>query len=814
MSTSKVLKSNDASASGKNSAASERKKIVKVNLKSPLEGVDLMVLKDVTAAVNAKEQLHAFFTAKYGEQGNFISTGEQLDAPENGLDQLDVMDLPVESKAELKNKLALEYIKRCIDFDSNYVKMYGQLLLVMDKEGLDRVKSHVEYKDVEKNMKKPLNLWNLMVKVYNGGRGFATNDEIELKTRAKLNYDRCYQGEHMSLLDFKRVLENARQNLVVSKCTYQPTDQDFAADFLEKVNRSRYGAAVAHIKNAAAMNKDLFPKTVDDAFQMLETIESRNVKYSKINTGIKNTAFVSTRGGKKGDKSQNKSHTNSESQNKSHTNSESQNKGQNSENNSSITEKKKTMPCHQCGQLGHWKNECPDNQKVYNANVCYYGSVEVLKVASKIKKGDMIYDTGATEHIYIHPELCDNIREVNESIQGLGSTVKVNQRGDMPIFGECILLQNEFTLMSACRIERMYRVKFNQLDSYEVIIDNGKVIKFKYNADIGLYICKHEEYTNAINNNGTNINSCYNVNSVESNKLGYSNSELKRVEMVKDLIKSFGYTSFHEIYQVIKNGVIHDCPLTTTDVLNWNKIYGFDVNHIKGSFTDKGAAGTMRMEPMITVKTAQVLNIDIFYFDRVTELISVSKPMNMVMATLLKTRKMDEIRSAIAVQVNAYNGRGFTVKEIDGDNEFMSLDNSTIEGAVVHTSGACNPIAERNGGVAKNRARSVESSLPYDVAPSLTPELVNYVVSMMNWVPRAGGVGEAARVIFDGRKLKMKEIELCFGDYCQVYDKSIVRTNDINKPRTIGCIAMRSLFNGTGSWRFYNIATKKSRLIP
>ena len=802
MSVEKKKKSNNLH----NSSFEKKNKDVIKN-KSPLDGVEFMAFNDNKSIIVARQQLLAYFTSHYGLQGDFISTGELRAGPESATDQINAMNIPEDEKAALAKKYLLKYIELCQEWDTNYVKIFGCLLQVMDREGRDRVETHPDFPDISRNKTNPLALWNLMIKVYNAGRGYhATENEIELKTRAKLNYDRSYQGEHTSLLDFKRILENQRQNLVVSQCSYQPTDQDFAADFLEKVYKPKYGAAVAHIKNAAVLDSSVFPKTIDAAYQMLESIVSRDVKYNKNNaTNMKNTAFAAKTKGKHSKVTKEEA---KESDDKPTTTSK-----------DDLTKK---YPCHYCGKLGHWSPNCPELNKAHFASTAFVAShtYRIAALTNRLKESDMIWDTGATQHIYGHAEECILVRPVNEKVYGFAGDSIVKSTGIMPLFGKCLIVPEfKFALISSSRVESLFKVTYKQLDSYVVDIGDGRNVKFIYQPTIGLYVCAHKDFLDVCNgytgandmcNDNTKINQSFNaISTIDSNKTGYTSAELKRIEQVKDLIRIFGYNSLGEILEVIRHGVIHDCPLTTTDVMNWSRVYGNDANHLKGTLTDAGAAGNLRMEPVITVKTAQVLHIDLFYFDGIVELISVSKPLNLVMATHLSTRTMSDIKSALEQHITAYNSRGFDVSEINGDNEFAALDNCAINGAILHASGASNPIAERNGGIIKSRVRSVLSSLPWNLPLSLMPELVAYVVGMMNWVPRTGGIGECARSVFEGRKLKMKEIALSFGEYCQVYDKNIVRTNDVTKPRTIGCIAIRSLFNGYGSYKFFNLSTKR-----
>jgi hypothetical protein len=64
----------------------------------------------------------------------------------------------------------------------------------------------------------------------------------------------------------------------------------------------------------------------------------------------------------------------------------------------------------------------------------------------------------------------------------------------------------------------------------------------------------------------------------------------------------------------------------------------------------------------------------------------------------------------------------------------------------------------------------------------------------------------APRVMFTGLKVDFrKEMEMSFGDYCEVYDG----TENTSKSRSIPCVALYPCSNAAGSWVFLNLITKK-----
>jgi hypothetical protein len=58
--------------------------------------------------------------------------------------------------------------------------------------------------------------------------------------------------------------------------------------------------------------------------------------------------------------------------------------------------------------------------------------------------------------------------------------------------------------------------------------------------------------------------------------------------------------------------------------------------------------------------------------------------------------------------------------------------------------------------------------------------------------------------MFTGAKVNYrKQLQLAFGDYCEVYNK----TDNTSRSRTIPCLALSPMNNQSGSWEFYNLRT-------
>ena len=129
-------------------------------------------------------------------------------------------------------------------------------------------------------------------------------------------------------------------------------------------------------------------------------------------------------------------------------------------------------------------------------------------------------------------------------------------------------------------------------------------------------------------------------------------------------------------------------------------------------------------------------------------------------------------------------------------------------GVIVDTSGAGDNVPKVDAKIRriKELYRSVKNGLPWELPKAMVKDLVAYAVARLN-IRCATALTENVRpkVLFTGVKINYKkELELAFGDNCEVYDG----TNNASASRSIPCIALYPTNNSTGSWEFMNLTTK------
>lgn len=777
---------------------------------STLEGVKVLRLKSPDAIQIARVQLRAAFGAKYTDRmASFIDTDTLVYPKELSEEEVATcmagLNLSNSDTAKFKIGLASDKAKELIATKDNYSKIHSQLLQVMDKEGLDKLESHATYSEVRNKSERPDLLWKLIKIIYATGAYIAVGNTASVKMNAEREFINYAQGDNVSLIDYKKQMISRHGNLIAAGGTAS-TDKELAIRFITNLN-GKFGGIRDQILGAVAMKPEDTPVDINAAHQLVDGMQASYISRSsdrRQDFSYKSTSYYGTKTRKSFKKKSKKD------------------KEETKEEESEDERDFSRIRCFRCNKKGHIASQCTESDSDDESDEdmsaseqvkskSYYSAITYSSGdASELSSDFAVLDSGSNVHGCVNQEWCTDIRSVEEQLEVVGGTATVTMKGKMPIFGNCSIINNPVNLISLSRLEDTIAKSITFVPGKKVVIvtRRGDTIVFKRNNKCRLYVCDLYKLFK-VKNPSFAYSFASGVTTVKESQTGFNKHQIKKAELARELQRKLGYASPNELITLLNKGGIINCGITSKDVINSNKIYGHSPAYLKGVSTDNGAVNTLPQEKVFTQQEEQSMYTDIFYYDTVPILTSLVKPLNLILSTPLESRGIDgEIRGKLDDHVGCLNERGCRVREIFGDGEFKSLNGGMIRGAIFHSTASSDPYIERTGGVLKARVRSILHSVPWTVPRKLIPEVVSYATSMVNWIPRLGGVGASARELFDGNKLDFRELKLAFGDYCQVRDKNIKHKNDVKTAHTIGCIAIRPMFNHRGTWMFYNLTTK------
>jgi hypothetical protein len=218
------------------------------------------------------------------------------------------------------------------------------------------------------------------------------------------------------------------------------------------------------------------------------------------------------------------------------------------------------------------------------------------------------------------------------------------------------------------------------------------------------------------------------VTTVEDIKRNFTKKEIDATDEARCLYVIVGRPSQKVFEEMIKTGKILNNPITLQDYRNALKIYGVDLGVLKGKTTRK-KPDSIKVEIGEKPKPKNiVLSIDIMYFTGIPFLVTVSRNIRFLTATLLSDRKKSTIMKALQQVFRVYQGRGHRIENVEflneevpvhtilADNEFQALRDDIEElGINVHIvmKDEHVPEVERQNRVIKERARATVQTLPY-----------------------------------------------------------------------------------------------------
>jgi hypothetical protein len=214
----------------------------------------------------------------------------------------------------------------------------------------------------------------------------------------------------------------------------------------------------------------------------------------------------------------------------------------------------------------------------------------------------------------------------------------------------------------------------------------------------------------------------------------------------------------------------------------------------------------------------QTLVIDIFYYEDIPFLLSLSDPLKMCVVDHLKKgdKSSPNLSKLLGDHINLYRSEGFYVNTVVSDNEpSMSALKSTIQAfGSRHVTGGIksNTLAsiDRHIPLIKDRVRSILHSIPHSLLKFLMPWVVYFAVSRINLLNHSFSKEglSSPRELFTGRKVDFRrDIRVSFGEYCECLTAS---TDNTIKEISLSCtIALCPTNNKNGSVLFYSLKTKK-----
>ena len=838
-----------------------------------------------------KKRFYVWAARSYGNLGNSLEADEEYIPPEIIIDEneltaeADPFHLKLEViKAQIKNRESeIQSIKE--RKPQLYAAIWGQL----SRESRDQAKRH-DFWEVVDQSKEPLHLWRIVEETHmNETSSNPTLDRQNAKikfertwqykaesiTDFKDRFDYLYEhyiamgnpelDDQSLAMDFLMKLDNSRYT-------------EFRNYLMNGVTTGTvaYPNTLSGMYNQAVNFKPIGSSSLSGAVAL--NPQHRAVFYTGRGDGRGrgNPNWRGTRGGRggrheggrgppRGGKNNNQS---SSSSSAAPTNDEEDEaKGTSSGTNSS-RRKSFTGKCMLCQEEGHMMIDCPSldtaiaavkqsssSSKKRTASVtyadesgsgqpgqgrirlannfctCVYRHERISQAIAggelRLKRYDVILDSGATEGIFHAKELLGNIRtgEFTVHIEGVGGEAMTTDKvGDVSFFGTHLYHPDAIAnILPLCLVEDMYDVEYTQGRGFTVYVDGDMGIFFK-RIDKGLFVADFSPFLSQDEDNEMQYQGVDDeiiaTMTAEGNERLFPPREVKSAQEARAIKRKLGYPADSSMIDAIKYGAINNLPVTEHDIHRANKIYGPDIASLKGKTKARKPAVARAEYTRTPVEIVQTMHSDIMFVDKMAFFTSVLLPLDLTMVNPLhgSSKSTASIRKALSDQLSTVKAHQYRVSTIfsDGEGAIGKLTQEIeAQGVKVNTTGAGQhvPIIEAKIRVIKERVRAHLGVLPFRLARFLLPFLVLFCVSRINIMPSAvRGDRLSPREAFTGRKVNFKrDVTIGFGDYAQVHEVSNIGTNTRNnmEPRTVGGIALLQRMNLQGTVKFYSLQSHK-----
>lgn len=790
------------------------------------------------------ERMSTACLEKYGALGKLIKLEKYWEPPEiKEEDYLEVNETGEKILTEYKKAAMLQAIKDRVNSISkmrdNRESMYAYITSKLSKESLDEIKRHKDFDSFDVS-NDPLELWRAVKDIHS----VATASKVEavVKRRAWEEYAMCKQGTFEDIRDYKMRFDNKYESYVAHG-NPEKSEEDRAMDFLEGLDKSKYGDFVVEIINDIAKKAMEPPKTVNEVFVLANSrlVVKRNVNtnigasYATIEAANRrdrsgNRAKNRQGRGRRGNPSEKSGQGGQKQQEATNNNGSTKSDSNNQQEKSSSEENKKktrVIKCYNCGEVGHMARDCvkyDDDSEEDDEPIAGVAIEEIIESADddvqclyggdseeRPRKNEILLDSGSQINC-VHPRFLVNLRNGTGGFKGLsGDKTSTTQIGTLRGFFDCLAsTKTHANVISLADVEDLYDVTYRRGVSYTVHMNDRDLVFTRRGK---LYLADFTDWINDRDFDEEEANKMSLVTTVEDRKHLYTKKELKKAEQAKEFLKNAGFPSESEAIHLVRDGNIENLPVSVQDVKNCFDIYGPPVEMVRGKMTSKKSKGpTISVDEGIREeRKVQTMCSDVMFVNEEAFLVSVASPLEITLSSSITSQRKAKLGEALQAQINLLRSFGFDVNYVQVD-PLRALANlkGSFPGVEVDAVGAGDHLPKVDAKIRriKETCRSIIAGLPYELGKNRMKDLVTYVVNRIN-TRRTKSLTDniCPRSKMTGRKIDYKrEFMLGFGDYVEAYDPK-VKSNSM-KSRSEPCIALYPSANISGSWILWNVKTE------
>ena len=773
-----------------------------------------------------QRQLTIKACAQFGRLGDIFEDDEYYDEPPYEFSNSELADM--KNNAEVRKMNEVRVSKRT---ESNLKMFYDRPLLyamiwgVLDADGEEAVRRHRNFEEA-RSRKDPLILWRIVHAAYLVCSTSQDAGSVRAKTRS--NYASMQQSPFENISEYKqRWLFNL--NAFIDSGNTEPKEEDLAYDFLLSLDPARYAGLKCDLLNEKSAGMKTFPATYTAMYQRASSyLVVSNVHSSdSLKTAFAALADDQRIGGRGGGRGPTPGRGagrggrggRGRGDHKSPAAAVPSAKRTNKHKTGAKTSiDKSKLHCFNCGELGHFIRDCTKEKQDQGDDDGAYVSAVGLRAAlaavpRRLAWYLVVFDGGSNYSIFCNSKLLKKLRPptADDVVLGIGGGISCASVGLLPGFFEVGMHVDALgNILSQHQCEELFEVEYLQNVHYIVHTEMyGSIVFKKYRN--GLYCSDIRTWAKVKAVDGEQRADSVSLTTVAENRAKYSRRENLAADAAMNIVKSLGHPTERDVVQLVNSGAnFTNLDITSGDVRRAFDIHGGDVNAIKGK-TKKLAVGSNVVPVVVPDKPEQVMYSDVMHIDDHMYLITVVKPLDLVLTTPIKSQTTDVLGVAVESQRSALRERGYVANKLKTDpHRSLKKLRGRIPGLLVDNAGAGDHVVDVENRIKtfKERVRCVKSGLPFRWPANRTDDLVVYVTTRVNlMLSSVRGDGLTAKVRFTEKKMDArKELGLCLGDYAEVTDYSVT-SNNTNELRTNSAVALWPKGNDNESWEFINLAT-------